>query len=64
MATPVRDFWPLDAAAGGLALARADAAADAHARLRAPGLSAISLSFIVKFLKSLPRRCAPDGAPS
>ena len=40
----------LAAAAAGLAHAGADAAADAHAFLRAPGLSAIWLSFIAVVL--------------
>ena len=61
----------LHAATAGLALARADAAADAHRLLRAPSLSAISFSFIaldphLTFSRSRPgaRPCAIMPGPT
>jgi hypothetical protein len=49
-ATPERAVWPLPPRPAGLALAGADATANAHALLARAALSAISLSFIACFL--------------
>src|SRR5581483_248944 len=53
----------LDAAARGLALARADAAADAHAALPRAGIVGDLVEFHRSIPKRLLRRCAPGAAP-